>query len=267
MDYKTEYEFYYEKWTSIFERKAKLFFIESKKGKEKFGIAITEIMHFCHNEFPAKVRLSHFDKLKELHELFNNRYSYYEEDEINLIIVKRIEPLYVKLGYNDLPANYNLKKLLVDFARMNVTKEIHRVLQQYNRLFELHYIVNDFSEFQIRDIGNFYIEHYPLYKKLKKIAYPERYIKNTAEALLQEVSLDETDAAFKVFLLEEILHYNNWQDISANKKGKLVSLLIGRNNSNIKKIYLAMEKKNSSLSKKFQSDKADAEKLIKDILG
>lgn len=78
---------------------------------------------------------------------------------------------------------------------------------------------------------------------------------------------DTYDTSLQVFLFEEIMKLNNWEEISATKKGQLLSLLIFKNDTNIKKIYLELEKKNSGKSEKFEKDLQKASELINNILG
>lgn len=73
--------------------------------------------------------------------------------------------------------------------------------------------------------------------------------------------------SLQVCLFEEIITLKNWGELSATKKGQLLSLLIGKNDSNIKKVYLEMDKKISGNKSKFLDDKEKASELLKEILG
>lgn len=59
----------------------------------------------------------------------------------------------------------------------------------------------------------------------------------------------------------------NWDQVSSTKKGQLLSLLISKNDSNIKKVYLELEKNSTQNTKKILEDREKAFEIIKEILG
>jgi hypothetical protein len=61
------------------------------------------------------------------------------------------------------------------------------------------------------------------------------------------------DCNQKVLLIEKILHDENFVNYSATKKGKILALLIDKNEDNIKKQYLQIEKKGEK-NEKLKSD-------------
>jgi hypothetical protein len=75
------------------------------------------------------------------------------------------------------------------------------------------------------------------------------------------------DTSLQVLLFEQIMQTEDWDLISSSKKGQLLSLLISKNDSNIKKVYLELEKKQSQNSKKILEDRIKASEIIKKILG
>lgn len=76
------------------------------------------------------------------------------------------------------------------------------------------------------------------------------------------------DTSQQVLLLESLItHRDSWQDLSATKKSRLVSKLIDKNDSNIKKVYLEIDKKASEYSSKLHEDIVKISNLIGKDLG
>ena len=82
-----------------------------------------------------------------------------------------------------------------------------------------------------------------------------------------EKQINNIDLSFQISLLEEITKLQDWSEISATKKGEIVSRLLGKNKDNIKKIYLELEKNKSAASNKILQDIDKASELIKKLLG
>ena len=80
-------------------------------------------------------------------------------------------------------------------------------------------------------------------------------------------SIKLLDTSIQVLLFEELMKTKNWELISSTKKGKILSLLFGKNDSNVKKVYLELEKRKSQNTNKFISDREKASEIIKEILG
>lgn len=76
-----------------------------------------------------------------------------------------------------------------------------------------------------------------------------------------------TDTSLQVLLFEQIMKIENWDQVSSTKKGQLLSLLISKNDSNIKKVYLELEKKPTQNTNKILEDREKAFEIIKEILG
>lgn len=82
------------------------------------------------------------------------------------------------------------------------------------------------------------------------------------------------DLSFQLALLEQIMKLENWDDISANKKGMILTHLIGKNKDNIKNYYIELVKIVTDISSKFydnsgkySKDKLNASILLNKILG
>lgn len=192
-NYQNDYEYFYTKYYSRIELTIKEYLIQSKIDKITFGLACVNINNYLNTTLPQKRReVVNFKELKRLFELFNGRYSDYEDDQINLIFSKQIVPLYGELQPFEKPENYNISKLLQNFAFLNAIKEISRLFHNHNQLFEMHYKLNNFCGFVIREYRNVSIENTDIYISLAKELYPDNYIQ------------DETKTDF----FEEIENYN-----------------------------------------------------------
>lgn len=85
---------------------------------------------------------------------------------------------------------------------------------------------------------------------------------------------EKIDLSFQLALLEKIMKLENWDDISSNKKGKILTNLLGKNKDNIKEYYIESARKSTDVRSKFydqagkyQTDILNASKLLKEILG
>lgn len=111
----------------------------------------------------------------------------------------------------------------------------------------------------------------PIFKNWR-VLYLSTEMMNFFKAKIKEYQSEPTssktiDLSFQISLLEEILNIKDWSEISATKKGEILSNLLGKNKDNIKKIYLEFDKKNSTVSNKFLDDRNKASELIKKTLG
>ena len=82
-----------------------------------------------------------------------------------------------------------------------------------------------------------------------------------------ETKKTNIDLSFQICLLEEIINLKNWNDITATKKGEILTSLLDKNKDNIKKVYLNFNKKTSEISDKILKDRTAASELMKKILG
>jgi hypothetical protein len=99
-------------------------------------------------------------------------------------------------------------------------------------------------------------------------------IEQIDEEKTKKISAKNVDLSFQLALLEEIMKLENWDDISANKKGFILTNLIGKSKDNIKNYYnesaksqLDQTSKFYNKSGKYATDKLNASKLLKEILG
>lgn len=87
------------------------------------------------------------------------------------------------------------------------------------------------------------------------------------EVAIKELASKELDVSKQILLFEKLRHFDNWDDLSAHKKAKLINLLINKSEDNIRKTFSNIDKKDSELTDKFKKDNLEVENLIKSILG
>lgn len=270
MDYEVLYSYYYEKWYCKFENSIKDYFIECKNNDIKLGSAINDLKQIHIQEFANKIKLNQSDLLKELYNVFIKRFSDYEKNEINRVFEKKILKNFESLNRSELPKNYTIKQLLFDFIKVDVVKEIQRLLQNNSSLLQMFYDVNDFSEFEIRDHRGIRIEDYPIYKKLYKRLYPEYYQKydEDNDSLDETLDIEGNKLSSKqiVLLIEKlILNAEKWQSASERKKSEILSKITGTNSDNIRKTLAMGNEKASTYSKEFIYDIEIVEKIFNQL--
>ncbi|MCL9806941.1 hypothetical protein NAT51_15500 [Flavobacterium amniphilum] len=121
------------------------------------------------------------------------------------------------------------------------------------------------SDFQMPDIPKNILSIWTKYYTIKtQIDFCKEQI-NALKETKQKSNV--VDTSLQVFLLEEIINMKDWSSISANKKGEILSHLLGKNKDNIKKVYLELDKKSSENSDKLLNDRKKADEIIKKLLG
>ena len=127
--------------------------------------------------------------------------------------------------------------------------------------------INDFLPKKFQEEWNNY------YSFLKISDYCEKNrnsILNITQKNMEKTPNNSTkniDLAYQICLLEEIRNINNWEDLSATKKGKILKLMFGKDDGNIKDIYLLFNKPKSEISEKHLNDRQKAIDDVKNILG
>jgi len=161
MNYQSEYNFYYDKIYSKIERGVKGYYILQNNKKRSFGITHNEIRIFLSNDLAKDFFLNLNEELKQLLEIFNNRFTYYKENQINFIFENEIKAAFDKLNKDDFPKNYSLKKLIFEIAFTKAKMEISRLLHNNSNIFELFYDLGKFENFEIKE----YSPNYTLRKR------------------------------------------------------------------------------------------------------
>lgn len=137
-------------------------------------------------------------------------------------------------------------------------------LLRHNDDLIISYLTNGFAF----SLNNTLYEDWLRYYKVKYLTdICKMQIQNIQNPTLKESKHEQLDTSKKVMLIEEIRNITNWEDLSANKKGIILSYLLGRNKDNIKDVYLSIDKKQSENTDKFKSDSKYIKELVKKILG
>lgn len=153
--------------------------------------------------------------------------------------------------------NYNSKADVND-SFSKVVKKFHENLEDAITKENIHDLIYFFDLSQIKIINDL---SSALLAKGKRKGNPLEFISTKSE------SIKLLDTSLQVLLFEQIMKIENWDQVSSTKKGQLLSLLISKNDSNIKKVYLELEKKPTQNTNKILEDREKAFEIIKEILG
>jgi hypothetical protein len=232
MDYKQEYEYFYNKYYSHFEKLIKHFLMAQKVKKRHSNLVFNELTNYLANDFQIEIQLSSNPNLKEFLQVFEKRYSYYEEDEINLTFANEIKPSFDSIDSEQLPVGYTIRKLLIEIAIFSIVKEINRLLQSNISLFNLFYVLGDFSNFEIKHYSGVSLESTPIYKSLYHRLYPEAYENSIAEEDIHNDDLENKEPQsyslpVVVALLNEIgfFELDKIKNLSPNNQAKIIALI------------------------------------------
>lgn len=192
MDYNQIYKSYYTRYYDKFEKKIKQIFIDNKAKHTSFGLVLNNLLKCLDKEIPVRTVINGNENLKNFQKIFNNRYSYYDEDldqgiMIDQILKNQIKPDFEILTDSFLTDRYSFDDLIREIALLNVCKEIRRLLQNHSSLFEMFYKTKMFNEFEIRDYSGIGLEQSEIFIKLNKILYPDYYenIKNIRTSVVE----------------------------------------------------------------------------------
>lgn len=195
MDYSQIYKSYYTRYYDKFEEKIKHIFIDNKARHTSFGLVLNNLLKCLDNEIPVRSVINGNENFKKFQKIFNNRYSYYDEDldqeiMIEQILKNQIKPEFEILTYSSLTNRYSFNDLIREIALLNVCHETRRLLQNHSRLFEMFYKTKMFDEFEIRDYRGIGLEQSEIFIKLNKILYPDYYINNFENGNIEEVKAE-----------------------------------------------------------------------------
>lgn len=195
MDYSQIYKSYYTRYYDKFEEKIKHIFINNKDRHTSFGLVLNNLLKCLDNEIPVRAVINGNENLKKFQKIFNNRYSYYDEDldqeiMIEQILKNQIKPEFEILTDTSLTDRYSFNDLIREIAFLNVCHEIRRLLQNHNRLFEMFYKTKLFDEFEIRDYRGIGLEQSEIFIKLNKILYPDYYLNSHLNINIEEVKTE-----------------------------------------------------------------------------
>lgn len=228
------------------------------------------------NEFLNILSLLHYDKLsynntfkhitlklKEIEKLsylmsvipniLENCYFLSDPEMAEKVEKFNLKTNYYKIDNNESNSEMDVEENLLKIAKKH-SENLENVLIEKN----IHDLINFFDLSQINMIND--ASKALLSKGKRKINTPE-FISIKSE------SIKSLDTSLQVLLFEELMTINNWEQISSNKKGKILSLLLSKNDSNVKKVYLELEKNPSKNTIKFLEDRKKASEILKEILG
>lgn len=149
-------------------------------------------------------------------------------------------------------------KVDVNDSFSKIVKKFHENLEHTITKENIHDLIYFFDLSQIKIINDL---SSALLAKGKRKGNPLEFISTKSE------SIKLLDTSIQVLLFEQIMKIENWDQVSSTKKGQILSLLISKNDSNIKKVYLELEKKPTQNTKKILEDREKAFEIIKEILG
>lgn len=126
--------------------------------------------------------------------------------------------------------------------------------------------LNGKSDFLNKEIANQWNEYFVI-SKISDFCEKKKNLLLNIKDTSVEKNLNNIHLSFQISLFEEILNIKDWSELSATKKGLIISQLLGKNKDNIKKIYLEFDKIKSDVSEKYLEDRNKASELIKKLLG
>lgn len=199
MDYAKIYEDFYSKYYNKTETLIKLYFIKCKNDKRTIGYVTSNIRKLLENKVLLYLNLNKYDLLKKQHDIFLTRHSLYETDVLQEVFTHEIKENFDKIKISELPLNYSYSQLIKDIALFEILNEILRLMQNNSQLVTMFYRASYFDEFEIRECSEYYLENYPLYKKLDLMLNSELADKKTKIGLVEN-STYEQKTIFKVAL-------------------------------------------------------------------
>ena len=191
IDYEKIYVDFYSKYYTKAEVLIKFYLIKRKSQGKAFGKSHFLVSNYLKNALANNYNLHRNEKLKVVYELFGTRYNEYEADHIRNIFAKEVKTAFEKIQFSELPKNYSYPKFIKEIAIIEVVIEISRLMSNNSQLLEMFYKANVFDDFEIREHRGISLEHYPVYKKLQQMAYPEYYEHNIIK---EELKTFETDS-------------------------------------------------------------------------
>ncbi|WP_445452471.1 hypothetical protein [Flavobacterium sp. 25HG05S-40] len=175
MNYEKEYQYFYNRYYSKSEKLIKQLLITEKIKGRNVDIVYNKLGHYLTTEFPTKILATTNPKLKDLLQLFEKRFKYYEVNEISSIFTYEIKTSFNKIEVSELPVGYTIRKLLIEIAILNILDEISRLLLVNRSLFNRFYQLDDFTDFEIKDYKGLSVEDTSIYRVLNEKLYPDSY--------------------------------------------------------------------------------------------
>lgn len=267
MQHIDHYNYFYTKYYSKTESLIKKYLIKNKKFKLAFHYLNPKIQLFI-NDYLENIFKD--ETLKISSKEFRAMWNFYESDEIQECLnyeMKQIFFLHEKSRNGCISPTeqfhneYN--KYVKKLALHEVLSEITKLLNINSSVLEMYYKLGDFSIFEIKDYGSMPLEDTEVYKTLSDRLYP---INDEIEyATTENFNANHLTTIQKTLLLEYLIVNVNWSNLSDRKKSKFISIIIDKNDTNIRGTLAKLEKKPSENKENFNSDVLFIENLIKSM--
>lgn len=237
IQYENIYKSYYGAFFNALQKKIKLYFVQKKQEELNFNYSYNTLQSYFIESFPnVKNKFRNFKKLESLLQIFHKKGELYENNIIRNILNREIKIEFDKLKLEDKPLNYSFEKLIIDFAKLESTKEISRLLSHNYRLFEYMYELNDFSKFEIKKY-NLNIEQTELYKELSNRLFPinEEEISFFEDFKFNDnESINKYSLPFIIAFLNEIgfFELKIFNSIQMKSKAKIVAVILNKDEKN-----------------------------------
>lgn len=191
MNYSETFDDFYLKYYDKTEDLIKLFLLKSKRKNMAFGYALNEVKIYLNENYNSTKIFSGNSNLITLHEIFLQRHSIYQINEVQEIFANSILKKFREIPKTELPEGYTYNKFIKNIALVEVSNEIMRLLTHNSALLQMFYSLNNFEEFEIRCCDNLLVEQYPLYQKMN-LALNPKYFENLRKNKSSESEIQET---------------------------------------------------------------------------
>lgn len=199
MEFNEIYNDFYNKTYLDTEQEIKKELIKAKSESRSFTSILNEInkkleKHISVNEIITNVKLSHLDKI------FQENLVEYSENNIALSLKKHVYPEFLKINVAELATNYSFKNFLYSLGSIKALKVVALVFSNNSKLFEMMFILNDFSGFEIKEY-HMILNYTPLFKELHNRLYPQE--ESIAKAKKNQTSISDIDPKFTLLNNDE----------------------------------------------------------------
>jgi hypothetical protein len=269
MEHIDHYNYFHTKYYSKTELLIKNYLIKAKRLKLAFHWAIPQVQVSI-NEYLENLFKDEF--LKKNAKVFRIMWNFYEIDEVEECLnydMKQSFWLYDNsLTPNDVikemeKFNYDFNKYVKGLAIHEVLSEIVKLLVVNSSVLEMHYRLNDFSTFEIKNYGLILLEDTEVYKSLSNRLNP---LNDDIEDVTSEnLKPNQLSSPQKTLLIEKLISSVDWRNLSERKKANFISIIIDKNATNIRNTLAKSDKKPSENKKEFNDDVTFIENLLKSM--
>lgn len=152
MEYKTTYDYFYNKTYSLCEKMIQNSLIESKKNSRSFAFTLEQINKKNNELIVNNCKIKSSKYLIELEKVFKNCLSTYSENSIALTLQNEVFTAFKKLKTSEIPAGYTFKKFSADLGILHGINDVdYRFCEQMD-YFKTKYECNQLNDFSIAAI-------------------------------------------------------------------------------------------------------------------